>query len=197
MRISICKQVILASICIIAGCRAWSQSINPEEQAPVLFDVAVTYNPVLANVTTGNEFGMQGGSLQAQSRVWHRLCAVADLAGLHTGNVNGSGVALDLIIVTFGPRYVWSPSHRRLVFFGQALVGEAHGMNSIFPSPTGTDSTGNSLALQVGGGINVPLTQRLSVRALDAGWLRTELPNATTNVQNNLRLGAGLVYRIR
>ena len=26
-------------------------------------------------------------------------------------------------------------------------------------------------------------------------WLRTQLPNATTKVQNNLRLGAGLVFR--
>jgi hypothetical protein len=28
---------------------------------------------------------------------------------------------------------------------------------------------------------------------LDAAWLRTQLPNATTNAQNNARLGAGVV----
>ena len=88
-----------------------------------------------------------------------------------------------LITATFGPRYVWSLPHRRLVLYGQALLGEAHAMNSIFPSSTGANSTGNSLALQIGGGINLPLTQHFSVRALDAEWLRTQLPNATTNVQ--------------
>jgi peptidoglycan-associated lipoprotein len=51
--------------------------------------------------------------------------------------------------------------------------------------------------LEVGGGINYLLTPRFSVRAIDADWLRTQLPNATTNVQNNLRLGAGIVYRIK
>jgi hypothetical protein len=43
----------------------------------------------------------------------------------------------------------------------------------------------------------MPLTHRLSVRAFEANWLRTELPNATTNVQNNLRLGAGILYRFK
>jgi peptidoglycan-associated lipoprotein len=167
------------------------------EQAPARFDVAATYNSLLANVTTGEEFSMQGGSVQAQARLWRRLCAVADVAGFHTGNVNGSGIGLDLITATFGPRYVWSPSRSRVVFFGQALIGEAHGSNSIFPSSTGTNSSGNSFALQLGGGVDYLWTDRLSLRALDADWLRTQLPNATTNVQNNLRLGIGVIYRVK
>lgn len=197
MGIAICRRVLLMSVCMMAGSWAWSQSIHFEGQAPARFDVAFTYNPALANVTIGPEFGMQGGSVQLQTRVWHRFCAVADVAGLHTGNLNGSGIGLDLITATFGPRYVWSPSRRRLTFFGQTLVGEAHGLNSIFPSSSGANSTGNSLALEIGGGINLAFTRRLSIRAFDADWLRTQLPNATTNVQNNLRLGIGMVYRIR
>ncbi len=31
--------------------------------------------------------------------------------------------------------------------------------------------------------------------ALDAGWLRTQLPNSTINVNNSRRLGAGVVLR--
>lgn len=197
MRIAICSRVLLASLGMMAGSWAWSQSSNLPEQAPARFDLAFTYNPALANVTIGDEFGMQGGSVQVQTRIWHKVCAVADVAGLHTGDVNGSGIGLDLITATFGPRYVWTPSHRRLTFFGQTLVGEAHGLNSIFPSSTGMNSTGNSLALEIGGGINLAFARRLSVRAFDADWLRTQLPNATTNVQNNLRLGVGMVYRIR
>ncbi len=197
MRIGICGKALLAGVCMMASSWAWSQSATSEEQAPARFDEALTYNSLLANVTTGDEFSMQGGSAQVQARLWHRLCAVADVAGLHAGNVNGTAIGLDLITATFGPRYVWSPSHHRVVFFGQALVGEAHGMNSIFPSSSGTNSTGNSLALQIGGGVDLPLTYHFSVRALDADWLRTQLPNATTNVQNNLRLGIGIVYQFK
>ncbi len=193
---SIFGKVFLPIACLTVTCVAWAQSINPKEQPPDRFDVAFTYDTVLANVTTGNEFWMQGGSAQAEARLWRRLYGVADVAGLHASNVNGSGIGLDLITATFGPRYTWSP-HRRVVLFGQVLAGEVHGFNSIFPSSSGTNSTGNSFALQIGGGINLPLTYHFLVRAFDADWLRTQLPNATTNVQNNLRLGIGMVYRIK
>jgi hypothetical protein len=188
------KGALLVGAFLMVGCVGWSQSLDSEEQPPALA-ATLTYNPVLANVTTGSEFGMQGGSAQVQARVWKRLSAVADVAGLHTGNVNSSGVGLDLITATFGPRYILR--RRRMVFFGQVLVGEAHGFNGVFPTSTSMNSTGNSLALQIGGGINLPFTRHFSLRALDADWLRTQLPNATTNVQNNLRLGAGVVYRIK
>jgi hypothetical protein len=195
MRKGILGKALLAYICM-ASSWAWSQSAAIEE-APGRFDAAFTYNSLLANVTTGNEFNMQGGSAQVQAQVWGRICAVADVAGFHTGNVNGTGIGLDLITFTFGPRYVWAPPRRRFVLFGQALVGGAHGMNSIFPSSAGINSSGNSLALQLGGGIDVPLSHHFSVRALDADWLRTQLPNATTNVQNNLRLGVGIIYNLK
>ena len=49
------------------------------------------------------------------------------------------------------------------------------------------------MALLVGRGTNVALSRHLAVRALDAAGLRTQLPSATTNAQNNVRLGAGVV----
>jgi hypothetical protein len=176
---------------------AWGQQTSREQQEPARFEVALTYDSVLANITTGNEFWMQGGSIQIQARLWRGLGVMADVAGLHTAAVNDSGAGLDLITATFGPRYTWSPRHRKIVFFGHVLAGEAHGMNSIFPSTTGFNSSGNSLALQIGGGINLPITRHFSLRAFDANWLRTQLPNATTNVQNNSRLGAGVLYRFK
>lgn len=197
MGMSICGRLLLAGACMMAGCMAWGQQTRSEQQEPARFEVALTYDSVLANVTTGNEFWMQGGSMQIQARLWHGLSVAADVAGLHTANVNDTATGLDLITATFGPRYTWSPARRRVAFFGHVLAGEAHGMNSIFPSGTILNASGNSLALQIGGGVNVPLTRHFSVRAFDANWLRTQLPNATTNVQNNLRLGAGIVYQLK
>jgi hypothetical protein len=194
---SICRKVVLTGVCLAASCWAHGQVIHLGEQPPDHFDLAATYTPAVANVTIGNEFGMEGGSIQAQAHVWRRIYAAADFAGFHAGDVNNSGVGLDLLTATFGPRYVWAPEHRRVTFFGQVLAGEAFGLDGIFPTSTGVKSTANSLALQIGGGINLPLTSHFSVRAFDANWLRTQLPNATTNVQNNLRLSVGMVYRIR
>jgi peptidoglycan-associated lipoprotein len=45
--------------------------------------------------------------------------------------------------------------------------------------------------------MNLPLSRHIDLRAFEADWLRTELPNSTTNIQNNLRVGAGFVFRNR
>src|SRR5262249_40531902 len=82
-----------------------------------------------------------------------------------------------------------------IAIFGQGLIGEAHGFNSYFPSSTGVQTDYNSFALQLGGGVDLGLSQHFAVRAIQADWLRTQFPNSTTNVQNSLRLGAGIVVR--
>jgi hypothetical protein len=51
------------------------------------------------------------------------------------------------------------------------------------------------LAAKVGGGLDLKLSHHVSVRLVEANWLRTQLPNSTTNVQNDVELGAGIVFR--
>ena len=190
-------KVLLAGACMMTGLAAWGQQAgNQTKVASVQIDVAAVYNPTMSNVVGGNNFWMQAGSLQFHGQFWHGLGVVADFSGLHTSNTGGpyGGVGLDLFTTTFGPRYTWSPAHRRYSIFSQALVGEANGMNSLFPNTTGASDSANSLALYVGGGVNYSLKHHLALRAFEAEWLRTQMPNATNNVQNNLRLGAGLIY---
>jgi hypothetical protein len=193
MRSSFGKVILLAGICIVAAPGAWGQ-------APPSLDVAITYDAMRANIVPGDTFWMQGGSAQFHGQFWRGLGVVADIAGLHTANANGAGASgpgegLDLVTATFGPRYTSPLAHRRFAFFGQALAGEANGFHGFFPTAPGVDSSAHGLALQVGGGINLPLSRHLAIRAFEADWLRTQLPNSTTGVQNNLRLGAGLVFK--
>lgn len=190
MRRSIWGNALVLAACLMAGLPATGQSEGGLRHS----DIALTYNPMLANVTTGNAFWMQGFTAQFHAGLWRNLGPMADITYLHTGDMHTSGVGLDLFAVTFGPSYRWSPSKHRMTLFGHALVGTVHGSNSTFPTPTGVNSSGNSLALEFGGGLDVPMSRHLSVRAVEADWLRTQLPNATTNVQNNLRLGFGLKY---
>jgi outer membrane immunogenic protein len=195
MRSSICKSVLLVGACIMTTFGAWGQAPRAAKPALSSLDVALTYDAAHANIVPGNNFWLQGGSLQAHYRLWHGLGAVAEIAGLHNANMNGSGVGLDIVTTTFGPRYTWSPAHRRYALFGQFLIGTANGMNSVFPTATGTESSSNGLALQLGGGINIPIARHFDVRALEAGWLHTQLPNTSTDEQNNLRIGAGMVFK--
>jgi hypothetical protein len=157
-------------------------------------DLAVVYNPLMANPVGGNEFWMQGGSVQVHAQFWRGLGVVVDVAGLHSSHISASGVGLDLVTATFGPRYTWSPPRHRYALFGQVLAGEATGWNSIFPGTGGAFHSANNWALYAGGGANLYLNRRISVRAFEADWLRTQMPNGTSSVQNNLRLGAGLIF---
>ena len=193
MRNSIRGNALLVGVCMMAELAAWGQT--QDTARPVSLDVAVVYNSLMTNVVVGDSFWMQGGSVQVHGQFWRGWGVVADVSGLHTANANGPGVGLDLVTVAFGPRYTWVAPHRRYAVFGQVLAGETNGLNSVFPSSAGAKDTANGLALYIGGGVNVALQRHLALRAFEADWLRTQLPNATTNVQNNLRLGAGLVFR--
>ena len=156
-------------------------------------DVAVTYTAQRSlKASTGQNFWMSGGSIELGLNVWKGWGVAADFTGTHTDSIGTSGIPLSLVTTTFGPRYRWH-AQRKLSLYGQALVGEANGFRSIFPASAGAQTDANSLALQLGGGLDYRLHGRYALRVLDAGWLRTQLPNATDNVQNTLRLGAGLV----
>ena len=196
MRTSIRARLLLVGAFIMVELEAGGQQLpNPAKQTASFLEIALVYNQQMSNIVAGNSFWMEGGSIQVDGQFWRGLSAVADVSGAHTASASNSGPGLDLITAAFGPRYTWTPAHRRYAFFGQALAGEANGLHSVFPNPAGASDSANSLAVQLGGGINVSLKSNLAIRVLDADWLRTQMPNATTNVQNNLRLGAGIVIR--
>jgi hypothetical protein len=158
-------------------------------------EVAVTYNPMQSNTVGSNDFWTQGGSVQLEGHFWRGLGVVADVAGMHTSKISHSGVGLDMVTATFGPRYTWLCAHHKVLIFGQGLLGEANGFNSVFPGKSGATTDADSLAGLAGGGMSFNLSRRIYLRAVEADWLRTQLPNGTTGVQNNLRLGAGVVFR--
>lgn len=159
-------------------------------------NLAFTYNPMAANVVGGAGFWMQGSSVQMESALSRRWGVVTDVAGLHARSI-GPGVGLDLITATAGPRFTLSWPGWRVTVFGEGLIGEAHGMDSLFPKGESSVSSANSLAVQLGGGADLWITPRVRLRPLQANWVRTQFPNSTTNVQNSLRLGAGVVYVLR
>jgi hypothetical protein len=195
MRSTIRRGLLLTGACLIFGPHLWGQQFGSDSQARL--EVAVLYSPLLSNVARANRFWMQGGSIQVEGQFWRGLGIEADISGFHAQNASNTGVGLDMVTTTFGPRYRWSSAHQRYSFFGHALLGEANGFNSIFPGADAASATANSLALQLGGGLDLPVKHHLALRAFEADWLRTQLPNADTDVQNNIRLAAGVVIRLR
>lgn len=180
--------------CTLALAALFVASTALRAQQP-LVDLGVTYTAERSlRAATGQNFWMQGGAIELGTNVWHGLGVAADIAGTHANSIGSSGIPISLVTATFGPRFRFHAQHK-LSLYGEALVGEANGFHSLFPSPSGSQTDANGLALQIGGGLDYRWHKNFAIRLLDAAWVRTELANATDNVQNSLRIGAGVVVR--
>jgi opacity protein-like surface antigen len=160
------------------------------------FDVSLGYNFIRANAPPAgcNCFDLNGGYLSAGFHITSLLGIAAEVTGGHAGNVSTLGQDLTLTTFTAGPRI--SLTRHKLVPFAQALFGGAHGSNSYFPSGTTSSPSATNFAFNAGGGLDVSLTRRFAIRAVDAEYLRTSFPNGTTsNWQSHFMIGAGLVVK--
>jgi hypothetical protein len=163
-------------------------------QSPKI-DVAVTFAAERSlRSATPDSFWMQGGSIELGTNSWRGLGIAANVSGMHAGAIGGTSIPLSIVTATFGPRYRWHADHR-VSIYGEGLIGEANGFKSLFPTVTGSQTSANGLAAQAGGGVDYRLSQHVAVRVAEAAWQHTQLPNGTNNVQNDLRLGAGIILR--
>jgi hypothetical protein len=158
-----------------------------------VLELGATYIREHTQYTSGNTLWMQGGSADVALETSRHLGVVANVAGNYSGGKNG-GSPVGTVTVTIGPRYSWTSGRSRI--FVEGMLGMAHGFSGTYPSPAGASSSWYTFASEMGGGFDLQIKHHLSLRLLDAHYVRTTFPNSTTNVQNNLRLGAGIVFRI-
>jgi hypothetical protein len=184
--------VISVSMFLLLGVGALRAQSTP----PKRFDLGVSYNAEhTLKANTSQSFWLEGGAIEVGGDLWHGLGFAANFTGEHTGSIGSSGVPFSSFREVFGPRYRWHRGHK-VSLYGEGLVGEANGFGTLFPGPNVAQSQSGVLALQVGGGVDYRISNRFSVRALDAGWVRTTFANSTDNVQNYVRLGAGVVLNL-
>jgi len=196
-------RLAMAACLTVAAFAAHAQT-PPPTKAPIApagdIEFALTYDVGDANLTSTSPFSflMQGGGAEVEAQIYKGLGAVGSFTGLHSSN-SGQGVPVNLFVAAFGPRYSFYAGHGKhsLHLYGQSLVGEADGFSGLYPVAGAPIPSSNSLAIQTGGGIDVRLSRHLSIRVLQADWLRTYLPDSRQNVENTLRMGAGVVFHSR
>jgi len=123
------------------------------------------------------------------------LETVADFAVEHTGIVANAGYGLTLTTIAFGPR-LRAPVNRKTSLFGQMLYGVALGSGSQFPQDNSLVSSASSYALSFGGGAEVALNKRWSIRIAQLDYLRTGLPNISSDWQSSLRVTGGITLHL-
>lgn len=116
-----------------------------------------------------------------------------DLSLEHTGKISNAPYGLTLTTLAFGPRIELSSFKSSRVFV-QTLAGFTHGSDSEFPGHDALQESANSFALVLGGGADRPLDAHVSFRIIQLQYLRTSLPNNSSNWQNSLQIATGLKF---
>jgi outer membrane immunogenic protein len=166
-----------------------------QAQERQVIDVGVTYSYVRYNPATSGirSFSMNGGSGSVAVNFKSWLSGVVDVGGYSKHNVTGNGVDGSLSTYLFGPR-VSLNRYGRFAPFGQVLVGIAHTGGRYLT--TGGSQT--PFAAAIGGGLDWRWTNHIRVRAAEVDYLLahfSEVNNGNTQVQNNVRVSSGLVFR--
>jgi hypothetical protein len=190
---------LLAGACILAGTLGWSQ--QQKAAAPtVSTDIAATFaverSQVVPSVCC---FWFKGGGLDAAVTMKNGFGAAFAFNADHASNIL-SGVDANKLSFMGGPRYTRAmPKTRggadlRYQIFAQGLVGGVHGFNGVYPATGGAVGSANALAVEAGGGFNLLCSHNWGVRLVEADYVRTALPNASGNVQNDFRLSFGITW---
>ena len=162
------------------------------------FDAYMTYSEMRANAPVGGCgcFWMNGGVGGLSVPIWRNFSGVVEAGGHTTDHIPRFNTGLSLFYGMGGIR-MRLPNHTKFQPFGQGLFGGVHGFDSYFPDRVGKLPTSydTSFALTVGGGLDVAVSKHIWIRAIQADYFYSELRNLQGNRQNQLRLGAGIVFR--
>jgi outer membrane immunogenic protein len=161
-------------------------------------DGYVMFSEMHANAPVGGCgcFWMAGGFGGLSVPVWRNVSAVVEVGSNATSHIPGFNTGLGLTYGMGGVR-MHILNHTRLQPFGQGLFGGVHGWDSYFPAPVGKlpSSRDNAFALTVGGGLDLVVSKHVWIRILQADYFYSELRNLQGDRQNQLRIGAGVLFR--
>ena len=203
------KKTLLLGMVVLLGVAAFAQEF-PRAEVAGMYSYA-RFSPA-ARYTNGLNMNGGGGSVTinftdaigikaeldgfAQSKTTFTIPPGTpfDPAG---GSLTASG---NLFTYLFGPQVKFR-SHK-LHPYVHALFGGAHSSlwGSFVRDCTGCATTlhapsGNAFAMALGGGLDIPVSNLISLRVGQLDYLLTRFENSlTTNNQNNFRYSAGVVF---
>ena len=190
------RSVVLATILLLGATGiAVGQALPSGSSSLSGGDAALTYHWVRTN-TLGSCgcFSLNGVGLAASWVFRPPFAAVAEVSVEHTAS-GPSGNSLTLTTYMAGARYAvdLQPSRegtRRLRGFAQLLAGGGHAGGGV----AGPGDATNSFVSRIGGGLDWPINPRFTARIIQADYYLTAFNNGDNNHQNNILIGAGIVY---
>ena len=200
MRIGIKITFFLLSVmAVLSTAQALAQLAQPASTpTQPRADLALDYTYMRSNAPPGGCgcFNLNGGSATFGWRIGQsHIALVGDVSVAEAGKISSNSYGLTLSTFTFGARYQFRLAHSPLHPFGQILAGVAHGSGSLVDRQNpSVSNSGGTFAGNAGGGVDLSLTRRLSIRLVEADYLATTFNNGDNDHQNNLRLSSGVVF---
>lgn len=190
LRIGLKALFVSAILFVLTGAR-----ISVAQQSRSI-SVGVNYTYVRTNLVPDcNCFALNGGGAELQYRFRTHLALLADLTATHRGGITENHYDLTQVTYAGGLRYFLPAPSRHLRLFGDMLLGGAHASGSLSPDKTGFGSA-NAFSFQTGGGVSVPLKHGWTLVPVRAEYLLTTFSNGSEDHQNDLRLSAGVLFRL-
>ena len=148
----------------------------------------------------GNYFSLRGASVDGSVELLKGLGLSATATGVSAVNLDGH-IDLEQIQFIGGPRYTLNLGHntdafwgRRGALFVEGKAGYTFAISGAYPGSAAVAGTTAALTYYGGGGLNFRVYQRLDWRLIEAGEVRTQLPNGGSNRQNTLRLSSRINF---
>jgi outer membrane protein OmpA-like peptidoglycan-associated protein len=186
---------------------------EPRRTPKVDIFLGYSYLRAVPELANGNRLvDMNGGSASIALNLSRYFGIAADLGGYDDTRLRLAGPGANPPSVVdsggsaftylFGPRLSFR-NHSTVTPFAQVLFGAAHAEQVTLSGCTGSSCAPlpaqTAFAMTAGGGFDIRLARHISIRAIQAEYLMTRFSDPTTgagNTQNDLRLSAGLLFRL-
>ncbi len=157
--------------------------------------------PISQYIARHHYVNMNGWEFSVTENVNRWFGGTLEISGYYKSPTIGSVTTKDHIYtILYGPRFTFpkaagNAAPARLISasvpFAHILFGGAHTGATV--GPPGPHASDFSFAMDIGGGLDWPLTPNVDLRFLQLDYLRT---NALQTSQNNYRATVGLVLRL-
>ncbi len=188
----------LALVMSLSAVNAAAQTQTARTLSTPRVEIAGGYSLLRSETVAGSGFNLHGGSVSIAANVNDWLGFVGDFGYYRNKSISTAGFGLNVASYTFGPRISYR-GFEHFTPFAHQLIGAAHASGTLytqgFASGTSTPGAVNSFAMATGGGLDYNLSRHIAVRAVQAEWLFTTLPNGASNRQNYTRFTFGAVFR--
>jgi outer membrane immunogenic protein len=161
-------------------------------------EIAFDYSYVHTNAPPGGCgcFSMNGGGGSYAYHFGPPFAMVVDVEAVHAANIDHTGEDLMLTSFLAGPRFYYRRPKARWVPYGQALLGAVRATGGLAAANSNGEPSSAVFGATVGGGLEYNINHTVALRVVEADYFVTTFDNRVNGRQNNIRVTAGILFRL-